>query len=144
MNALSWYHSLIMKKLEREIYQYLKERNWHTIRPSDVAKSVSIEAAELLELFQWADFTIAETKRNKKKMEDLKDELADVLIYCLVMSVLLGLDTEKVIRTKLEKTRHKYPAALMRKMADRKNPGTESAYLRIKEEYRRRQAAQDA
>lgn len=129
-----------MKDLEREMLKYLKERNWHRIRPSDVAKSISIEAAELLELFQWIDLTIAETKKNKAKMENIKDELADVLIYCVIMSVLLGLDTKKIIRDKLERTRTKYPAALMRKMGNRKDPGTESAYLKIKEEYRRARA----
>jgi NTP pyrophosphatase (non-canonical NTP hydrolase) len=126
-----------MKDLEREIFKYLKERNWHKVRPSDVAKSITIEGAELLELFQWIDLTIAETKKNKAKMENIKDELADVLIYSMIMSVLLGLDTKKIIRDKLERTRTKYPAALMRKMSNRKDPGTERAYLKIKEEYRR-------
>lgn len=129
-----------MKDLEREIFKYLKERNWHKIRPSDVAKSITIEAAELLELFQWIDLTIAETKKNKEKLEEIKDELADVLIYCTIMSVLLGFDTKKIIRDKLERTRGKYPAALMRKMGNRKDPGTEKLYLKIKEEYRQTRA----
>src|SRR6185369_426156 len=109
-----------MKDLEEEILEYLKERRWHKIRPSDIAKSISIEAAELLELFQWADFTIAETKKNKGKMELLKKELADVLIYCIQMAVLLGLDTKAIVRQKLAVVREKYPAALMRNMQNRK------------------------
>jgi len=125
-----------MKDLEEEILEYLKERRWHKIRPSDIAKSISIEAAELLELFQWADFTIAETKKNKGKMELLKKELADVLIYCIQMAVLLGLDTKAIVRQKLAVVREKYPAALMRNMQNRKNPGTERTYLKIKEAYR--------
>jgi NTP pyrophosphatase (non-canonical NTP hydrolase) len=127
-----------MKDLEREIMQFMKERSWHTIRPSDVAKSIVIEAAELLELFQWTSMTIAETKKNKKKMEQIKDELADVFTYCLDLAITLGLDSEKIIRDKLEVSRKKYPAALMRKMVNRKDPGTEKIYLKIKEDYRRR------
>lgn len=128
-----------MKDLEREMFQYMKERNWHKLRPSDVAKSISIEAAELLEIFQWVSLTVAETKRDKEKMEKIKKELADVFIYCLEMSVTLGLDTKKIIRDKLEAAREKYPAALMRKHSNRDNPGSEKLYTKIKEEYRRRE-----
>jgi NTP pyrophosphatase (non-canonical NTP hydrolase) len=131
------YHSA-MKDLERELLAYLKERNWHRLRPSDVAKSIAIEAAELLELFQWIDLTVAQAKKDKKKMQQLKEELADVFIYCLEMAVLLGLDTKKIIRDKLELARKKYPAKLVRNIADRRNPGTEKMYWKIKEEYRRR------
>ena len=126
-----------MKDLERELMQYLKERHWHKLRPSDIAKSISIEAAELLELFQWTSLTIAETKKDKEKIKKLKNELADVLIYCLEMAALLGLDAKKIIRDKLERAREKYPASLMRETQGRKYPGT-GLYLKIKEKHRRR------
>lgn len=126
-----------MKDLEKKIYKHLKDRGWDNLRPSDVAKSIMIEGAELLELFQWENIELKEVKKNKEKMEAIKKELADVLIYCIEMSVLLGLDTEKIIRTKLMLAQKKYPAKLMKKNTD-KEPGTDSTYLRIKKEYRRR------
>jgi len=123
-----------MKKLQKDIKIYLTERNWHTLRPSDIAKSISIEAAELLELFQWQSLDIQGTKNDKEKMEKLKGELADVFLYAIEMAVLLDLDSEKVIRAKLERVKKKYPAALMRK--NKGEHGTQEAYLKIKQAYR--------
>jgi NTP pyrophosphatase (non-canonical NTP hydrolase) len=124
-----------MKKLEKKVYKHLKDRNWHHLRPSDLAKSIMIEGAELLELFQWENLSLEEIKKNKKKIEEIKDELADVFIYAFEMSVLLNLDTEKIIYRKLAWVNKKYPAKLMR---ERKNePGTESEYWRIKKEHRK-------
>lgn len=125
---------MTLKELEKKIYSHLKARNWHNLRPSDVAKSIMIEGAELLELFQWENLSLEEIKQNKHKIEEIKKELADVLIYAIEMSVLLDLDTEKIIRKKLAHVAKKYPAKLMRNRSE--EPGTESAYWRIKEEYR--------
>ncbi|MDO8566352.1 MAG: MazG-like family protein [Candidatus Moranbacteria bacterium] len=126
-----------MKDLEKKIYKHLKDRGWDNLRPSDVAKSIMIEGAELLEIFQWENLELAEVKKNKEKMEAIKKELADVLIYCIEMSILLGFDTEKIIRTKLSLVQKKYPAKLMKKNTS-KEPGTESTYWRIKKAYRKR------
>lgn len=123
-----------MKKLEKDIKAYLRARNWHKLRPSDIAKSISIEAAELLELFQWQSLDIEETKKDKEKFDKLKSELADVFLYAIEMAVLLDLDSEKIIRAKLAHVEKKYPAALMRKIRGEK--GTQKEYLKIKSEYR--------
>jgi dCTP diphosphatase len=123
-----------MKKIERDIKIYLRARNWHKLRPSDIAKSISIEAAELLELFQWQSLDIKSTKKDKEKMEKLKGELADVFLYAIEMAVLLDLDSEKIIRAKLAHIEKKYPAKLMKKIKGEK--GTQEAYLKIKHEYR--------
>jgi NTP pyrophosphatase (non-canonical NTP hydrolase) len=128
-----------MKELEAEIRRCLEERNWHNLRPADVAKSISIEAAELLEIFQWSNQSLAEVRQDAAKMREIQKELADVLIYCLDMSVLLELDTASIIREKLAVVKEKYPAHLFKdsKVAE---PGTEETYLNIKQEYRRRGA----
>ena len=123
-----------MKDLEKKIYKHLKERNWHNLRPSDIAKSIMIEGAELLELFQWENLSLEDIKKDKRKIEEIKDELADVLIYAIEMSVLLNLDTEKIIKKKLSYVKKKYPAKLMRERT--KEPGTEDAYWKIKREHR--------
>ena len=98
-----------MKNIESIIYQYLVERGWDKLRPSDLAKSISIEAAELLEIFQWVSMDIKETKQDSKKMEEIKKELADIFIYAFDMAILLGIDTEKIIRTRPQITSPYFP-----------------------------------
>ena len=127
-----------MKKLESEVYSYLKERGWNALRPSDIAKSISIEAAELLELFQWTSMTIEEVKSDEKLMSELKKEIADVLIYALDMIVLLDLNTEELVMEKLNYIKDKYPGELMKKSEqDNSGSGADPEYLRIKHEHRK-------
>ena len=126
-----------MKELEKTVYQHLKARGWDNLRPVDIAKSVMIEGAELLEKFQWENLSLEEVKRNKEKLEEIKKELADVMIYLLEMSVLLGLDTEKIVRKKLAYAAKKYPARLM-KNNKKQEPGAESAYWQIKKSCRQK------
>ena len=126
-----------MKKLEKKIYTFLKERKWDTLRPSDLAKSIIIEGAELLELFQWENLSLEEVKSNEVKIEEIKKELADVLIYAIQMSVLLKLNTEKIINNKLKQVAKKYPAKLMRQKAERgSGSGEDSEYWKIKKTHR--------
>jgi NTP pyrophosphatase (non-canonical NTP hydrolase) len=125
-----------MKEHEDAIREYLVERGWDQLRPGDLAKSISIEASELLELFQWTNPSLAEVKENSEKLEAIKKELADVLIYCLDMSVLLGLDTGDIIMKKLEKVREKYPADLFKNRNKEQDTGSEDAYWKIKKESR--------
>ncbi|MFS8159749.1 MAG: MazG-like family protein [Candidatus Roizmanbacteria bacterium] len=126
-----------MKSVEEKIRKYLTERGWDNLRPADLAKSISIEAAELLELFQWDNPSLEEVKQNSERLEKIKSELADVLIYALDMSVLLGLDTKKVILSKLDAIQKKYPADIIRNSAN-KELGSEDVYLKIKQNYRRK------
>ncbi len=123
-----------MRELQDDIRTYLKERNWDNLRPGDVAKSISIEAAELLEHFQWENPELAAFKRDAKKLEEVKNELADVLIFCLDMAVLLDIDAESAIREKLDSVKRKYPAELFQNREN--NPGSEDIYKKIKQEYR--------
>ena len=128
-----------MKNIELEIKKYLEERGWDKLRPSDLAKSVSIEAAELLEIFQWSSVSIEDAKKNSHMMEEIKKELADVFIYAFDMAVLLGLDTEQIIKDKLEYVKKKYPADLMRKNAKAESgSGNDPTYLEIKKQHRQK------
>ena len=127
-----------MKNIEIEIRKYLEERGWDKLRPSDLAKSICIESAELLEVFQWSSITIEEAKQNSQLMEQIKKELADVFIYAFDMAVLLNLDTEKIIRDKLDFVKKKYPAELMRKNAKAESgSGNDPTYLDIKKQHRK-------
>jgi len=123
-----------MKKYEQKIKKYLKERNWLNLKPADLAKCVSIESAELLEIFQWDNLELEEIKKDKEVVEAIKKELADVMIYCLNMSVILNLDTGKIILDKLKKAEEKYPAHIFKK----NNKKSQETYWKIKKEYRRK------
>ena len=129
-----------MKELEHKIRTYLVERKWDTLRPSDLAKSIAIEAGELLEIFQWENPSLAEVKQNPVKLAELKKELADVLIYCLDIAVLLEFDTEEIILEKLAHIEKKYPAELFQNRSDEHEPGAgaDETYWKIKKEYRQK------
>ena len=89
------------EELIAALRQFVAERNWkqfHT--PENLAKSISIESAELLELFQWSE---------PSNLEGIKDELADVLTYCILLADNYDLDIEKIVLDKLEKTKATYP-----------------------------------
>jgi dCTP diphosphatase len=80
---------------------FMEERMWATFHsPENLVKSISIEAAELLECYQW---------NSEPNVEDVKEELADVLTYCLLLADKLGLDPLQIVSEKLEKTKAKYP-----------------------------------
>ncbi|MGH7250043.1 MAG: nucleotide pyrophosphohydrolase, partial [Minisyncoccia bacterium] len=124
-----------MDELETAVKKFLEERGWDKLRPSDLAKSVSIEAGELLELFQWSNQELEKVKEDSAKLDEIKKELADVFLYALDMSVLLGLDTKKIILDKLEQASKKYPPEVVKNNGD-KEPGTEDIYHSIKKTYR--------
>ena len=80
---------------------FVAERDWsqfHT--PENLAKSISIEAGELLECFQWD---------SGLEITQVRDELADVFTYCILLADRLNLDPEEIMLHKLEKNREKYP-----------------------------------
>ena len=87
---------------------FTKERKWgkhHT--PKNLALSIAIEAAELMEHFQWDDL-------QSEDKEGIQNELADVMIYCLHFANVSGIDIAHAIEKKLEKLEKKYPAELFR------------------------------
>ena len=92
------------EQVKQRIDKFNKDRDWdkfHT--PSNLAKSISIEANELLECFQWND--------NEYNVEDVKEELADVMNYCIQMAQVLNVDIIDIINAKMDKTEKKYPVA---------------------------------
>ena len=84
------------------IRKFTEDRDWdqfHT--PSNIAKSIAIEAGELLECFQWND--------TEFDLEHVKEELADVLVYSRNMLDRLGLDEDEIVNSKMDKNEAKYP-----------------------------------
>lgn len=91
--------------LRNELREFVAEREWQQFHsPENLAKSISVEAGELLECFQWGDADIASAQ----------DELADVLTYCMLLADRLGLDPDAIVAEKLTKTRAKYPVETSR------------------------------
>lgn len=93
-----------------EVIRFRDERNWaryHT--PKDLAMSVAIEAAELMEIFQWKDLQRDELLQEKYLLL-VTEEIADVAIYLLILSHDLGIDLGEAIRRKLAANAGKYPA----------------------------------
>jgi NTP pyrophosphatase (non-canonical NTP hydrolase) len=95
-----------MQHLQQKIIEFRDARNWkqfHT--PKDLAISLSLEAGELLENFQWK----SSEEAVKTNLENIKDEIADVVIYALLLSHELGIDLEKAVIDKIKKNEQKYP-----------------------------------
>ena len=109
------------KELTKIITDFRDARDWKQFHnPKDLALSVSLEAAELLENFQWsADDLYADDKKDK-----IKEELADVLMYSFLMADVEGFDIEKIILDKLDKNNKKYPVELAK--------GSKAKYTELK------------
>jgi len=94
------------------IRAFTTDRDWdqfHT--PSNLAKSICIEAAELLECFQWSD--------TEYDLEHVKEELADVIVYCQDLVDKLGLDVDEIVNMKMTQNERKYPVDKARGKADK-------------------------
>lgn len=84
------------------IRKFTKDRDWDKFHsPANLAKSISIEANELLECFQWSD--------TEYDLQHVKEELADVLVYCRDMLDKLGLDEDEIVNMKMDQNEAKYP-----------------------------------
>lgn len=84
------------------IRKFTEDRDWDQFHsPANLAKSISIEANELLECFQWDE--------EHYDVKEVKDELADVLVYCRNMLDKLGVDEDEIVNAKLDQNEAKYP-----------------------------------
>lgn len=103
--------STTFEKLKRQVSEFRDARDWLKYdNPRSLAISISIEAAELLEHFQWkSDEQMRSVIKEKGTMEEVSDELADVVIYCLGFSDVVGIDLSTAVERKLRKNAEKYP-----------------------------------
>ena len=94
------------------IRRFTTDRDWDQIHsPANLAKSISIEANELLECFQWDEENF--------DVEEVREELADVLVYCRNMLDKLNLDEDEIVNSKLDKNEQKYPVSKAKGKADK-------------------------
>lgn len=90
--------------VDQELRAFVRERDWDQFHsPENLAKSIVIEAGELIECFQWGE---------PEDTIGIKEELADVLTYCHLLAMKLGCEPNELILEKLTKTRQKYPVSL--------------------------------
>ncbi len=104
-----------MKKetIER-IRKFTEDRDWDQFHaPENLAKSIVIEAAELLECFQWDN--------EKYDVEHVKEELADVMVYCQNLLDKLGLDADEIVNAKMDQNEAKYPVERAKGVATKYN-----------------------
>ena len=104
------------------ILKFRDDRDWKQFHnPKDLAISISLEAAELLEVFQWTE--------KEKSVDKVKEELADVFMYAVLMADRYHLDIDQIINNKLDQNEKKYPADQVR--------GSSKKYDEYKNEWRK-------
>ena len=102
---------MISNETYKIVTDFRDEREWSQFHnPKDLAISLSLEAAELLEIFQWSGADLV----CEDKLDKIKEELADVLCYSILLADRCGLDMDEIIREKMKKNSEKYPADLSR------------------------------
>lgn len=103
-----------LQELKTRMAAFVRERDWEQFHtPKNLSMSIAIEAAELMEHFQWLT---AEQSRNleAKALGEVGEELADIVIYALSLSNFLGLDLSDTVQRKMDKNERKYPAEQVR------------------------------
>ena len=97
---------MISKETVDIVKKFRDDRNWRQFHnPKDLAISINLEAAELLEIYQWS----ADDLECFNKLDKVKEELADVLSYSILLADRYGLDLDEIIQTKMKKNAEKYP-----------------------------------
>lgn len=103
-----------IQALQQTLRNFARERNWEQFHsPKNIATALAVEAAELLEPFQW--MTEAESRNLKENVRDyaqVQEEVADVMIYLLRLADLLEIDVEQAVADKIRKNAEKYPVNL--------------------------------
>ncbi len=101
-----------------QILKFRDDRDWKQFHnPKDLAISISLEASELLEVFQWSGANVSE----EGKLEKIKEELADVLCYCALMADTCGLDMDEIVQAKVKRNGEKYPVEKAKGKSDKYN-----------------------
>lgn len=96
------------------IRKFTEDRDWDQFHsPANLAKSIVIEAAELLECFQWSE--------DQYDLQHVKEELADVMVYSQNLLDKLGLDADEIINMKMDQNEAKYPVEKAKGRADKYN-----------------------
>lgn len=103
-----------MKNITEKLIKFRNDRNWQQFHtPENLSKSIVLEAAELLENYQW--------ESGKENIENVKEELADIVGYCLLLCEHYGFDLETIMNEKIDKNEKKYPVSKSYGKSDKYN-----------------------
>ena len=95
-----------MQALQNQVREFVKERNWRKFHsPRNLAAAISVEAAELLDIFKWS----TSQDSAPENAAAIKDEVADVIIYCLSLCNRVDIDAAEAVEAKIAKNAEKYP-----------------------------------
>jgi len=103
-----------LQQLKEKMATFVREREWEQFHtPKNLSMSIAIEAAELMEHFQWLTVEASKSLPDEA-LADIGEELADIVIYSLSLSNVLGLDLSQTVLAKMEKNIRKYPSEKVR------------------------------
>jgi NTP pyrophosphatase (non-canonical NTP hydrolase) len=117
---------MLREETIQRVLKFRDDRDWRQFHtPKDLAISMNLEAAELLEIFQWSGTDV----ECRDKLDKVREELADVLSYCILMADVCGLDLDEIMNAKIDRNEAKYPVALAR--------GSAAKYTELKQQARK-------
>ena len=117
---------MLSEETIQRVVKFRDDRDWRQFHnPKDLAISMSLEAAELLDIFQWSGTEL----ECRDKLDKVREELADVLSYCILMADVYGLDLDEIMNAKVDRNEAKYPVELAR--------GSAAKYTELKEQARK-------
>jgi Predicted pyrophosphatase len=105
-----------VEHLKQKLSKFVKDRDWKQFHsPKNLSMSIAIEAAELMEVFQWLNTEEShEILKDKTKLEEIRDELADIAMFVMEFCNMFDIDLSSAVLKKLKKNAKKYPAKLAR------------------------------
>jgi NTP pyrophosphatase (non-canonical NTP hydrolase) len=109
-----------IKKIQKQLSDFADERDWNQFHnPKNLAMALSVEASELVEIFQWLTPKQAEEIMSSGESDHVKEEIADVMIYLLRLADKLDIDLESIVSDKIVQNGKKYPVNLSKGNADK-------------------------
>jgi NTP pyrophosphatase (non-canonical NTP hydrolase) len=99
-----------LEDIQKDFAKFKQERGWEKFhKPKNIAMSISIESAELMELFQWKDnVDIERIKSDSELMDNIREELGDIILYSLSMAQKLDIDLEEAVEDKLKENKDRF------------------------------------
>jgi dCTP diphosphatase len=117
ISKLHNYFIMDLKKINQKIKNFVKARDWEQFHsPKNLSMALSVEASELVEIFQW----LKESDIKKVDKEKVADEIADIFFYLLRISQKMNIDIEKSFHNKMIKNIKKYPVQLSKGKSDKR------------------------
>ena len=99
-----------IEEIQKRLDKFTKDRDWEQFHsPKNLSMALSVEVAELVEIFQWSNSGGLDEVKDPKKREKIKEEIADIFIYLIKISSKLDLDIDKIIHEKIDSNEKKYP-----------------------------------